>query len=138
MSLPDSAKPVIQNVVGTMNLGCQLELTDIYWKAKNAEYNPNRFAAVIMRLQRPKTTALIFRSGKMVITGAKSEVDCSLAGRKYAKIINKIIGREEPEGPRSSSSTLKIENVLASFDVKFPIHLDELQLDYQAIEDEIH
>lgn len=70
--LPDYARPVIQNVVGTMNLGCQLELTDIYWKAKNAEYNPNRFAAVIMRLQRPKTTALIFRSGKMVITGAKS------------------------------------------------------------------
>ena len=96
--IPDYARPVIQNVVGTMNLGCQLELTDIYWKAKNAEYNPNRFAAVIMRLQKPKTTVLIFRSGKMVITGAKSETDCSLAGRKYAKIINKIIGREEEKG----------------------------------------
>ena len=80
-----------------MNLGCQLELTDIYWKAKNAEYNPNRFAAVIMRLQKPKTTALIFRSGKMVITGAKSETDCSLAGRKYAKIIYKIIGKQPNE-----------------------------------------
>ena len=32
-----------------------------------------RFAAVIMRIREPKTTALIFASGKMVITGAKSE-----------------------------------------------------------------
>lgn len=48
-----------------------------------------------MRLQKPKTTALIFRSGKMVITGAKSEQDCSLAARKYAKIIDKIIGQEK-------------------------------------------
>lgn len=96
--LPAYARPIVQNVVGTMNLGCQLELTDIYWKAKNAEYNPNRFAAVIMRLQKPKTTALIFRSGKMVITGAKSESDCFLAGRKYSKIINKIIGRDEKTG----------------------------------------
>lgn len=90
--MPEFAKPRIQNVVGTMSLGCQLELTDIYWKAKNAEYNPSRFAAVIMRLQKPKTTALIFRSGKMVVTGAKSEQECSLAARKYAKIIDKIIG----------------------------------------------
>lgn len=92
--MPDYARPHVQNVVGTMNLHCRLELKDIYLKAKNAEYNPNRFAAVIMRLQKPKTTALIFKSGKMVITGAKSEYDCLLAGRKYAKIIDKIIKNE--------------------------------------------
>ncbi len=51
-----------------------------------------------MRLQKPKTTALIFKSGKMVITGAKSEYDCNLAGRKYAKIIDKIIKNEDRKG----------------------------------------
>lgn len=30
-----------------------------------------RFAAVIMRIREPRTTALIFSSGKMVCTGAK-------------------------------------------------------------------
>ena len=84
-----------------------------------------------MRLQKPKTTALIFRSGKMVITGAKSEQDCSLAGRKYAKIIDKIIGLDTVFKERK----LEIENVVASCDVKFPIHLDELQLQYQFIDD---
>ena len=37
-------------------------------QARNAEYNPRRFAAVVMRLRKPKTTALVFASGKMVCT----------------------------------------------------------------------
>ena len=41
-----------------------------------------RFAAVIMRIRDPKTTALIFASGKMVCTGAKSEEDSRMAARK--------------------------------------------------------
>jgi len=56
-------------------------------KARNAEYNPKRFAAVIIRLRDPKTTALIFASGKMVCTGAKSENESLLAARKYARMI---------------------------------------------------
>ena len=38
----------------------------------------------------PKTTALIFASGKMVITGAKSEDDSQLVLRKYAHIVQKL------------------------------------------------
>jgi TATA-box binding protein (TBP) (component of TFIID and TFIIIB) len=34
-----------------------------------------------MRIREPKTTALIFASGKMVVTGAKSEDDSKLASR---------------------------------------------------------
>ena len=49
-----------------------------------------RFAAVIMRVREPKTTALIFKSGKVVVTGAKSEQQAREAARKYARIIQKI------------------------------------------------
>lgn len=55
----------------TVNLGCKLDLKKIALHARNAEYNPKRFAAVIMRIRDPRTTALIFSSGKMVCTGAK-------------------------------------------------------------------
>jgi len=51
-----------------------LDLKKIALKARNAEYNPKRFAAVIIRIRDPKTTALIFSSGKMVCTGAKNEL----------------------------------------------------------------
>lgn len=70
-----------------MNLSVKLDLKQIALHARNAEYNPKRFAAVIMRLRDPKTTALIFASGKMVCTGAKTEEDSNRAARKYAKII---------------------------------------------------
>ena len=65
--------PILQNIVSTVNLGCKLDLKSIAMRARNAEYNPRRFAAVILRIRDPKTTALVFHSGKMVVTGAKSE-----------------------------------------------------------------
>ena len=79
--------PTLQNIVATVNLDCRLDLKTIALHARNAEYNPKRFAAVIMRIRDP---ALIFASGKMVVTGAKSEDDSKLASRKYARIIQKL------------------------------------------------
>ena len=69
-----------RNIVCTVNLDCRLELKDIALRARNAEYNPKRFAAVIMRIRDPRTTALIFSSGKMVCTGAKRWVDITHYG----------------------------------------------------------
>lgn len=60
-----------RNIVCTVSLDCKLDLKDIALRARNAEFNPKRFAAVIMRIRDPRTTALIFSSGKMVCTGAK-------------------------------------------------------------------
>jgi hypothetical protein len=82
--------PQLQNIVATVNLDTALNLKDIAMRARNAEYNPKRFAAVIMRIRDPKTTALIFASGKMVVTGARSEDAARVAGRKYARIIQKL------------------------------------------------
>ena len=61
--VPQPDMPKIQNVVSTVNMCCELDLKKIALKARNAEYNPKRFAAVIMRIREPKTTALIFSSG---------------------------------------------------------------------------
>jgi TATA-box binding protein (TBP) (component of TFIID and TFIIIB) len=79
-----------RNIVSTVNLGCPLDLKRIALQARNAEYNPKRFAAVIMRIRNPRTTALIFGSGKMVCTGAKSEEDSLQAARRYARVIQKL------------------------------------------------
>ena len=58
--------PIIQNVVATVQMNCKLDLRSIVRQARNAEYNPRRFAAVIMRIREPKTTALMFASGKQL------------------------------------------------------------------------
>jgi transcription initiation factor TFIID TATA-box-binding protein len=67
-----------------------LDLRKIALSCRNAEYNPKRFAAVIIRIRDPKTTALIFNSGKMVITGAKSEEQSNIAAKRYAKMIKEV------------------------------------------------
>ncbi|KAI8875641.1 TATA-box-binding protein [Backusella circina FSU 941] len=111
--------PTLQNIVATVNLDCRLDLKTIALHARNAEYNPKRFAAVIMRIRDPKTTALIFASGKMVVTGAKSEDDSKLAARKYARIVQKL-------GFQAKFTDFKIQNIVGSCDVKFPIRLEGL------------
>ena len=72
-----------------------------------------------MHIRDTKTTALIFASGKMVVTGAKSEDDSRLASRKYARIIQKL-------GFDAKFSEFKIQNIVGSCDVKFPIRLEGL------------
>jgi len=77
--------PKLQNIVSTAKLNADLDLYKIGLEGRNVEYKPKRFAAAIMRIREPKTTALIFRSGKMVCTGAKSENDSRTAAKNYAK-----------------------------------------------------
>ncbi|XP_075049644.1 TATA box-binding protein-like 2 [Mixophyes fleayi] len=116
--------PQLQNIVSTVNLACKLDLKRIALHARNAEYNPKRFAAVIMRIREPRTTALIFSSGKMVCTGAKSEDQSRLAARKYARIVQKL-------GFPAKFLDFKIQNMVGSCDVKFPIRLEGLVLTHQ-------
>mmetsp|Transcript_12848 Transcript_12848/g.46969 ORF Transcript_12848/g.46969 Transcript_12848/m.46969 type:complete len:217 (-) Transcript_12848:1626-2276(-) len=116
---PSGIVPTLQNIVATVNLDCKLDLKKIALHARNAEYNPKRFAAVIMRIREPKTTALVFASGKVVCTGAKSEADAKLAARKYAKIVSKL-------DFKVSFKDFKIQNMVGSTDVRFPIRLEGL------------
>ncbi|KAG6738440.1 hypothetical protein POTOM_058059 [Populus tomentosa] len=122
---PSGIVPILQNIVSTVNLDCRLDLKQIALQARNAEYNPKRFAAVIMRIREPKTTALIFASGKMVCTGAKSEQQSKLAARKYARIIQKL-------GFAAKFKDFKIQNIVGSCDVKFPIRLEGLAYSHGA------
>eukprot|EP00301_Raphidiophrys_heterophryoidea_P004901 c12096_g1_i2.p1 GENE.c12096_g1_i2~~c12096_g1_i2.p1 ORF type:complete len:246 (-),score=59.93 c12096_g1_i2:469-1206(-) len=114
-------RPLLQNIVATANLGCKLDLKEIASRARNAEYNPRRFAAVIMRIREPKTTALVFSSGKMVVTGAKSEVQSSDAAKKFSEIIRKI-------GFAVNLHDFKIQNMVGSCDVGFPVNLHDLHI----------
>nr|XP_044607727.1 TATA box-binding protein-like 2 isoform X2 [Equus asinus] len=116
--------PQLQNVVSTANLACKLDLKKIALQARNAEYNPKRFAAVIMRIREPRTTALIFSSGKIVCTGARSEEQSRLAARKFARVIQKL-------GFPARFLDFKIQNLVGSCDVRFPIRLEGLVLTHQ-------
>eukprot|EP01084_Bolivina_argentea_P128307 226822_1 len=111
--------PQTRNVVATINATCKLNLKDIVTKSRNSEYNPKRFAAVIMRIREPKSTALIFSTGKIVITGAKTEDDAWISARKYIRILQKL------DFP-AKFTEWKIVNIVACCATGFPIRLDSV------------
>jgi len=118
--LPSDVRlPTLQNIVATVDLGYRLDLKTIALTARNTEYNPKRFAAVIMRIREPRTTALIFASGKLVCTGAKTESDCLQATKLYARIVKKV-------GFQVKFKNFQIQNIVASTGVNFPIRLEAL------------
>ena len=65
----------IQNVVASTAIGQELDLQSVAMDLTGADYNPDNFPGLIYRVQDPHAAALIFRSGKIVCTGAVSVPD---------------------------------------------------------------
>jgi len=93
-------------------------LKQIALRCRNTEFNPRRFAAVIMRLREPRATALVFASGKLVITGTKSSHNSSLATKKIAYILERV--GFQP----ASYINFKVQNIVGTVDVGFPVRLE--------------
>lgn len=128
--------PTLQNLVSTADLGTKIDLQKLAQWCRNAEYNPARFSAVVMRIREPKVTGLIFSTGKIVITGAKSERASMTAAKIFEKAVMKVQGSEEGDQSNSESgnpclSNFKIQNIVASSDVGFSIKLESLQEEHK-------
>ena len=67
-------RPIIEivNVVASATIDQKLDLYDIQKKFPAVEYNPDQFPGAVFRLKTPKTSTLLFSTGKMVCTGSKS------------------------------------------------------------------
>lgn len=72
-------------------------MREIASKISNSQYNPKRFGALIMRVVKPKSTALIFKNGKIIITGCRSETEMNLSARKIVKKLKAIVGEDKVE-----------------------------------------
>jgi transcription initiation factor TFIID TATA-box-binding protein len=109
---------IIQNVVATATLNQKFNLLDILKTFRNVEYHPKRFPGLVFRLKRPKTTTLIFSSGKMVCTGAKSEKLARSAVKRVVKELknNGIIVLGRP--------VIIIQNIVASANLHNKVDLE--------------
>ena len=75
-----------------------------------------------MRIREPKTTALIFNNGKVVVTGAKSKAKSMIAARKFARVVQKI-------GYDVKFKDFRIRNMVASVDMTFGVNVTALSHD---------
>jgi len=109
----------IQNVVASVTLNQKFDLNAIVRGNPLVEYRPETFPGLVFRLKKPKTAILIFRTGKMVCTGAKSEKEAKRAVNKVIKELkqNGIIIPGKPE--------IKIVNIVASANLMGKIELEE-------------
>ncbi len=86
IEIPDDVWPKIDNVIASVNLGLAVDLKTIAFKARNAEYNPRKVNAVVMRLREPRATALVYMGGKVRLTGSKNETDAKVACKKIVRL----------------------------------------------------
>jgi transcription initiation factor TFIID TATA-box-binding protein len=110
----------IQNVVASATLDQKINLLDIIKVFRNVEYRPKQFPGLVFRLKRPKTATLIFSSGKMVCTGAKSEKQARSAVKKVVRELktNGIIILGKPK--------IVIQNMVASANLHGKIDLETM------------
>ncbi len=109
----------IQNVVASATLNQRVDLNAVVKSYPGVEYRPEQFPGLVFRLKRPKTATLIFNSGKMVCTGAKSEKEARRAVMTVVKELKKggIIIISKPE--------LKIQNIVASVSLGGKVDLEQ-------------
>jgi transcription initiation factor TFIID TATA-box-binding protein len=109
----------IQNVVASATLGQELDLDSIVRVFPGVEYRPESFPGLVFRLKKPKTTTLIFRSGKMVCTGAKSERQ---ARRAVLRVVDDLKGNGIVI---AGKPTIQIQNIVASVGLGGSIDLEK-------------
>ena len=63
----------IQNIVASAGLDGYIDLEKTTYSLKRTMYEPEQFPGLIYRMDDPKVVILIFASGKLVCTGAKTE-----------------------------------------------------------------
>jgi transcription initiation factor TFIID TATA-box-binding protein len=87
--VPVTRKPeiIVQNIVASADLGCVINLNTIALSLslENLEYEPEQFPGLVYRLDKSKVVALLFGSGKIVLTGAKKTEDIELAVERITK-----------------------------------------------------
>jgi transcription initiation factor TFIID TATA-box-binding protein len=98
----------IENVVASATLNQKIDLNSIVRIFPGVEYRPEQFPGLVYRLKKPKTATLIFSSGKMVCTGAKSEAQAKKAVIKVVDELKRngmvILGKPE----------IQIQNIVSS------------------------
>ncbi|TRZ88857.1 MAG: TATA-box-binding protein [Methanosarcinales archaeon] len=82
-------EPKIQNIVASADLGGALNLNAVAlgFGMENIEYEPEQFPGLVYRMNDPKVVILLFGSGKLVITGGKSPMDCKNALIKVKELL---------------------------------------------------
>lgn len=119
--MPIKAK--VENMVSGITLDQEIDLEKLTTKAKGLEYNPKKFPGVVYRVREPKLAMLIFASGKVICTGARSKKDINAAVEALVKKLKEggIKVKKEPQ--------VEVQNIVASAKLDLQVNLDMLAME---------
>ncbi|MFH1592904.1 MAG: TATA-box-binding protein [Candidatus Woesearchaeota archaeon] len=118
----------VQNIVVSASLEHDIPLIKLAEALPNTEYNPEQFPGLVMRIKEPKTSALIFSSGKIVCTGAKSLGKVKLAVEAIIKHLAKVKIKIKIK-PK-----IVVQNMVASGGIGMDLNLNSLAMELENTE----
>jgi len=109
----------IENVVATVvvEITEKIDLKQIARKHAEVEYNPERFPGLVMRIEKPRATILIFSTGKMVVTGLRKAAEAP-------RVVEKVVKNIRKAGIKVTNPVITIQNIVASGDLHTNIDLN--------------
>ena len=113
-------KPIVsvENVVASASVDQKIDLNEVTKKFPDTEYHPDQFPGLVFRLKTPRTATLIFRTGKMVCTGAKSE-------EMAVKAVQTVVERLRKGGIKiKNDAEIVVQNIVAAINLGGKIHLE--------------
>ena len=116
----DSIK--IENVVASTDIGQELDLETLAGDLAASEYNPDNFPGLVYRIQEPKAATLIFRSGKIVCTGANSIENVRTALQRVFRELREL-GIPVTEDPE-----ITVQNIVSSADLGHTLNLNAIAI----------
>ncbi len=114
-------KPIvsIENVVASASVDQKIDLIDLQKKFPDTEYHPEQFPGLVFRLKTPRTATLIFRTGKMVCTGSKSE-------EMAIKAVRTVVQKLRKGGIKiKKDAVIVVQNIVAAINLGGKIHLEQ-------------
>jgi len=118
----------VENVVSFVSLGKKIPLNRLVEEFENTKYEPGQFPGLIYKITEPKASALIFSSGKVVCTGAKSIEKSKEAVHRVVDDIRKA------KITMPKKYDIKVENIVASSKMDTKLNLEEITFSLENAE----
>ncbi len=110
----------IENIVASGAIAESIDLVALSEKIENCELNKKRFPGAVYRIQDPKIAALIFSSGKVVLTGIRNDKALADGLAIIIKSLKKA-GIDPLKEPR-----IAITNMVCSYNLGKYINLNKI------------
>jgi len=120
----------VHNLVGTAKIdtSCSaLNLRTVSRLIPNCRFDKQKFAAITIRIRNPMCTVLLFTSGKMVLTGCRTYLECIMASHEVVSMLRRSV-----PGTRFLLKHVSIQNIVGNVDLR----LRDSVIDLERIQQE--